>query len=46
MALYAGCEDVDGCVFREDVDIFDNMQAIVSIDQKKPIRIADLVRLS
>jgi predicted dehydrogenase len=34
MDLYAGCEDVDGyyrdgCVFREDVDIFDNMQAIV-----------------
>jgi predicted dehydrogenase len=34
MDLYAKCEDVDGyfrdgCVFREDVDIFDNMQAIV-----------------
>jgi predicted dehydrogenase len=34
MDLYAACEDVDGyyrdgCVFREDVDIFDNMQAIV-----------------
>ena len=34
MDLYAACEDADGyyrdgCVFREDVDIFDNMQAIV-----------------
>jgi predicted dehydrogenase len=34
MDLYAKCEDVDGyfrdgCVFREDIDIFDNMQAIV-----------------
>ena len=34
MNLYAKCEDVDsyyrdGCVFREDIDIFDNMQAIV-----------------
>jgi predicted dehydrogenase len=34
MDLYAACEDVDGyyrdgCVYREDVDIFDNMQAIV-----------------
>ena len=34
MDLYAAAEDVDGyyrdgCVFREDVDIFDNMQAIV-----------------
>jgi predicted dehydrogenase len=34
MDLYATCEDVDGyyrdgCVFREDVNIFDNMQAIV-----------------
>src|SRR5678815_5901128 len=34
MDLYAGCESADGyfrdgCVFREDIDIFDNMQAIV-----------------
>jgi predicted dehydrogenase len=34
MDLYAACEDVDGyyrdgCVFRQDIDIFDNMQAIV-----------------
>jgi len=34
MDLYAACEDADhyyrdGCVFREDIDIFDNMQAIV-----------------
>ena len=34
MALYAGCEDVDnyhrdGCVFREDVDIYDTMAALV-----------------
>lgn len=34
MKLYAACEDVDGyyrdgCVFREDIDIFDTMQAIV-----------------
>jgi predicted dehydrogenase len=34
MDLYAACESADkyyrdGCVFREDVDIFDNMQAIV-----------------
>jgi len=34
MDLYAKCEDVDGyyrdgCVFREDVDIFDTMSAIV-----------------
>jgi len=34
MKLYAGCEDVDnyhrdGCVFREDVDIFDTMSALV-----------------
>ena len=34
MTLYAGCESADGyfrdgCVFREDIDIFDNMQAIV-----------------
>ena len=34
MTMYAGCEDVDGyyrdgCVFREDCDIFDNMQALV-----------------
>jgi predicted dehydrogenase len=34
MQLYAGCEDVDGyyrdgCVFREDVDIYDTMAAIV-----------------
>lgn len=34
MKLYAACEDVDnyhrdGCVFREDVDIFDTMSAIV-----------------
>ena len=34
MKLYAGCEDVDGyyrdgCVFRQDVDIFDTMSAIV-----------------
>ena len=35
MKLYAGCEDVDGyhrdgCVFREDVDIFDTMSALVT----------------
>ena len=34
MKLYAGCEDADGyfrdgCVFREDVDIYDTMAAIV-----------------
>jgi predicted dehydrogenase len=34
MRLYVGCEDVDnyyrdGCVFREDVDIFDTMSALV-----------------
>lgn len=34
MQFYAGCEDVDGyyrdgCVFREDCDIFDNMSAVV-----------------
>jgi predicted dehydrogenase len=34
MALYAGAEDVDnyhrdGCVFREDVDIYDTMSAVV-----------------
>ena len=34
MKLYADCEDVDGyyrdgCVFREDVDIYDTMSAIV-----------------
>jgi predicted dehydrogenase len=34
MKLYAECEDVDqyyrdGCVFREDVDIYDNMSLIV-----------------
>jgi predicted dehydrogenase len=34
MKLYAACEDVDryyrdGCVFREDVDIFDTMSAMV-----------------
>jgi hypothetical protein len=34
MDLYAGCEDVDHyyrdrCVFREDVDIFDTMSALV-----------------
>ena len=34
MELYAGCEDVDGyhrdgCVYREDVDIYDSMSAIV-----------------
>ncbi len=34
MKLYAGAEDVDGyyrdgCVFREDIDIFDTMSAIV-----------------
>jgi predicted dehydrogenase len=34
MDLYAACESADhyyrdGCVFREDIDIFDNMQAIV-----------------
>jgi predicted dehydrogenase len=34
MKLYAGCEDVDsyyrdGCVFREDVDIYDTMSATV-----------------
>jgi predicted dehydrogenase len=34
MELYAGCEHVDGyhrdgCVFREDVDIYDTMAAVV-----------------
>ena len=34
MQLYAGCEDVDGyyrdgCVFREDIDIYDTMAAVV-----------------
>jgi predicted dehydrogenase len=34
MKLYAGCEDADGyfrdgCVFREDIDIYDTMAAIV-----------------
>ena len=34
MKLYAACEDVDryyrdGCVFRQDVDIFDTMSAVV-----------------
>jgi predicted dehydrogenase len=34
MKLYADCEDVDGyhrdgCVFREDVDIYDSMSAVV-----------------
>jgi predicted dehydrogenase len=34
MDLYAACEDVDnyyrdGCVFREDIDIFDTMSAVV-----------------
>ena len=34
MQLYAGCEDVDGyhrdgCVFREDIDIYDSMSAVV-----------------
>jgi len=34
MELYAGCEDVDGyhrdgCVFREDIDIYDSMSAVV-----------------
>jgi predicted dehydrogenase len=34
MKLYAGCEDVDGyyrdgCVYREDVDIYDTMAAVV-----------------
>jgi predicted dehydrogenase len=34
MKLYVGCEDIDGyhrdgCVFREDVDIFDTMSALV-----------------
>jgi hypothetical protein len=34
MKLYAQCEDVDsyyrdGCVFRQDVDIFDTMSAVV-----------------
>jgi predicted dehydrogenase len=34
MKLYAACEDVDGyhrdgCVFREDVDIYDTMSAII-----------------
>ncbi len=34
MELYAGCEDVDGyhrdgCVFREDVDIYDTMSAVM-----------------
>ena len=34
MELYVGCEDVDGyhrdgCVFREDVDIYDTMSALV-----------------
>lgn len=35
MKLYAGCEGVDGyhrdgCVFREDIDIFDTMSALVT----------------
>jgi len=35
MALYAACEGVDGyyrdgCVFREDIDIFDTMSALVT----------------
>lgn len=34
MQLYAGCENVDGyrrdgCVFREDIDIYDSMSAVV-----------------
>ena len=34
MKLYAGCEDIDkyyrdGCVYREDVDIYDTMSAVV-----------------
>jgi predicted dehydrogenase len=34
MELYAGCEDVDGyfrdaCVFRENIDIYDTMSAVV-----------------
>jgi predicted dehydrogenase len=34
MKIYAGCEDVDGyyrdgCVYKEDVDIFDTMSAVV-----------------
>jgi predicted dehydrogenase len=34
MKLYVGCEDVDkyyrdGCVFREDIDIYDTMSALV-----------------
>jgi predicted dehydrogenase len=34
MQLYAGCEDVDGyyrdgCVFRENIDIYDTMSAVV-----------------
>jgi predicted dehydrogenase len=34
MKLYVGCEDADGyhrdgCVFREDVDIYDSMTAVV-----------------
>jgi len=34
MKLYVGCEDVDGyyrdgCIFREDVDIYDTMSALV-----------------
>jgi predicted dehydrogenase len=34
MELYAACEDIDnyyrdGCVFREDVDIYDSMAALV-----------------
>ena len=34
MELYAGCEDADhyhrdGCVFREDIDIYDTMSAVV-----------------
>ena len=34
MKLYADCEDVDGyhrdgCVFREDVDIYDTMSAVI-----------------
>ncbi len=34
MALYADCEDVDGyhrdgCVFKEDIDIYDTMSAVV-----------------
>src|SRR5258705_1377624 len=39
MQLYAGCEDVDGyyrdgCVFREDIDIYDTMAAVVKYSNR------------